>query len=83
MSASPADAPVLAETGAARFQKLFRTTAFKLSLAYLAIFALCAFLALGYVAWNARACSTTRSSRRSMPRSTACPSSTMPAACAG
>ncbi|PNA18385.1 two-component sensor histidine kinase, partial [Pseudomonas sp. MPR-R1B] len=34
---------------------MFRTTAFKLSLAYLAIFALCAFLALGYVAWNARA----------------------------
>ena len=43
------------ETRGARFQKLFRTTAFKLSLAYLAIFALCAFLALGYVAWNARA----------------------------
>jgi signal transduction histidine kinase len=43
------------ETSGARFQKLFRTTAFKLSLAYLAIFALCAFLALGYVAWNARA----------------------------
>ncbi|GJD37500.1 sensor histidine kinase [Methylobacterium aerolatum] len=39
----------------ARFLKLFRTTAFKLSLAYLAVFALCAFLALGYVAWNARA----------------------------
>ena len=38
----------------ARFQKLFRTTAFKLSLAYLTIFAACAFLALGYVAWNAR-----------------------------
>ena len=42
------------ETALARLQKLFRTTAFKLSLAYLAIFALCAFLALGYVAWNAR-----------------------------
>ncbi|KQT14515.1 ATPase [Methylobacterium sp. Leaf399] len=33
--------------------KLFRTTAFKLSFAYLAIFATVAFLALGYVAWNA------------------------------
>ncbi len=43
------------ETALGRVQKLFRTTAFKLSLAYLAIFALCAFLALGYVAWNARA----------------------------
>jgi len=49
------EAPVARETAGARFQKLFRTTAFKLSLAYLAIFALCAFLALGYVAWNARA----------------------------
>ncbi|MFD0936755.1 HAMP domain-containing sensor histidine kinase [Methylobacterium trifolii] len=37
----------------ARVQKLFRTTAFKLSLAYLAIFAACAFFALGYVAWSA------------------------------
>jgi len=55
VSASAADASVPGETGAARIQKLFRTTAFKLSLAYLAIFALCAFLALGYVAWNARA----------------------------
>ncbi|WP_457108494.1 ATP-binding protein [Methylobacterium sp. P5_C11] len=55
MSDASAGAPVPAETRAARFQKLFRTTAFKLSLAYLAIFALCAFLALGYVAWNARA----------------------------
>lgn len=43
------------ETLRARVPKLFRTTAFKLSLAYLAVFALCAFLALGYVAWNARA----------------------------
>lgn len=33
--------------------KLFRTTAFKLSFAYLAIFTTVAFLALGYVAWNA------------------------------
>ena len=43
------------EALAARVSKLFRTTAFKLSLAYLAVFAICAFLALGYVAWNARA----------------------------
>jgi signal transduction histidine kinase len=34
--------------------KLFRTTAFKLSLAYLVLFALFAFAILGYVAWNAR-----------------------------
>ena len=55
MSDVGTEAPVARETAGARFQKLFRTTAFKLSLAYLAIFALCAFLALGYVAWNARA----------------------------
>lgn len=55
MSAPTADVSFPRETGAARVQKLFRTTAFKLSLAYLAIFAVCAFLALGYVAWNARA----------------------------
>lgn len=54
MSVLPADSGGR-ETPLARVQKLFRTTAFKLSLAYLAIFALCAFLALGYVAWNARA----------------------------
>ncbi|MCJ2136393.1 HAMP domain-containing histidine kinase [Methylobacterium sp. J-026] len=54
MSGVSVDASPPGETGAARFQKLFRTTAFKLSLAYLAIFAICAFLALGYVAWNAR-----------------------------
>ena len=55
MSAGLAVEPIPRETVGARIQKLFRTTAFKLSLAYLAIFALCAFLALGYVAWNARA----------------------------
>lgn len=55
MTGYPAGEPLAPETSGARFQKLFRTTAFKLSLAYLAIFALCAFLALGYVAWNARA----------------------------
>ncbi|GJE43661.1 HAMP domain-containing sensor histidine kinase [Methylobacterium soli] len=38
----------------ARLGKLFRTTAFKLSLAYLVVFAAFAFFALGYVAWNAR-----------------------------
>jgi signal transduction histidine kinase len=34
--------------------KLFRATAFRLSLAYLAIFTIFAFIILGYVAWNAR-----------------------------
>lgn len=34
------------------FPKLFRTTAFKLSLAYLGVFAVSVFLILGYVAWN-------------------------------
>ena len=33
---------------------LVRTTAFKLSFAYLVVFAAFAFFALGYVAWNAR-----------------------------
>lgn len=51
----PATEAVQRESLAARVSKLFRTTAFKLSLAYLAVFAICAFLALGYVAWNARA----------------------------
>ncbi|MDP4026534.1 ATP-binding protein [Methylobacterium sp. NEAU 140] len=46
--------PVGRETPFSRVQKLFRTTAFKLSIAYLSVFALCAVLALGYVAWNAR-----------------------------
>jgi signal transduction histidine kinase len=32
--------------------KLFRTTAFKLTLAYLGVFTVFAFLILGYVAWN-------------------------------
>ncbi len=32
--------------------KLFRTTAFRLSLVYLAVFAVSVFLILGYVAWN-------------------------------
>jgi len=32
--------------------KLFRTTAFKLSLAYLFIFTVFAFFILGYVAWS-------------------------------
>ena len=34
--------------------KLIRTTAFKLSFAYLVVFAVFAFVALGYVAWNAQ-----------------------------
>ena len=42
------------ESAWAKVQKLFRTTAFKLSLAYLMVFAACAVVALGYVAWNAR-----------------------------
>lgn len=42
------------ENLAARVGKLFRTTAFKLSLAYLVVFTLVAVLALGYVAWNTR-----------------------------
>ncbi|MFC6046371.1 two-component sensor histidine kinase, partial [Methylobacterium hispanicum] len=42
------------ESAWAKVQKLFRTTAFKLSLAYLVVFAACAVVALGYVAWNAR-----------------------------
>ena len=33
--------------------KLVRTTAFKLSLAYLVVFTVFAFATLGYVAWNA------------------------------
>lgn len=37
----------------AKLSNLFRTTAFKLSFAYLLIFTTFAFLALGYVAWNA------------------------------
>ena len=39
--------------GNGKLQNLFRTTAFKLSFAYLLVFATFAFLALGYVAWNA------------------------------
>ncbi|WP_375453978.1 ATP-binding protein [uncultured Methylobacterium sp.] len=37
-----------------KVQKLFRTTAFKLSIAYLAVFAACAVVALGTIAWSAR-----------------------------
>ncbi|GLS43144.1 sensor histidine kinase [Methylobacterium brachythecii] len=51
---SPAPLRPSREGVLARVGKLFRTTAFKLSLAYLVIFALCAVVALGYVAWNAR-----------------------------
>jgi signal transduction histidine kinase len=36
------------------FGNLFRTTAFKLSLFYLAVFAVTIFVTLGYVAWNAQ-----------------------------
>ena len=51
----PALSPTMPREGPlVRFGKLFRTTAFKLSLAYLVVFAVFASLALGYVAWNAR-----------------------------
>lgn len=51
---TPRIVPPPREGARARLGKLFRTTAFKLSLAYLAVFAVVAFLALGYVAWSAR-----------------------------
>ena len=35
------------------FGKLFRTTAFRLSFAYLVVFTIFAFGTLGYVAWSA------------------------------
>ncbi|WP_232630932.1 sensor histidine kinase [Methylobacterium sp. Leaf118] len=47
-------AAALREGPLARLGKVFRTTAFKLSLAYLVVFALLASVGLGYVAWNAR-----------------------------
>lgn len=44
-----------ARTGAVTaFGKLLRSTAFRLLLAYLVVFAVFAFFTLGYVAWNAR-----------------------------
>jgi len=43
----------LEDAPAGRLGNLFRTTAFKLSFAYLVVFATFALLALGYVAWNA------------------------------
>lgn len=43
-----------ARAPASSLGKLFRTTAFKLSVAYLLVFTLFAFVTLGYVAWNAR-----------------------------
>ncbi|MGU3359935.1 sensor histidine kinase [Methylobacterium sp. M6A4_1b] len=43
----------LDDAPAGRLGNLFRTTAFKLSFAYLVVFATFALLALGYVAWNA------------------------------
>jgi len=51
-SASDAS-PVASFRDRAKLTNLFRTTAFKLSFAYLLIFTTFAFLALGYVAWNA------------------------------
>ncbi|TGD99121.1 HAMP domain-containing protein [Methylobacterium nonmethylotrophicum] len=49
-----ASAPAGQDGVLARLGALCRTTAFKLSLAYLLVFAAFAFFALGYVAWNAR-----------------------------
>jgi signal transduction histidine kinase len=49
---APLNAPVNTAMGA--LGKLFRTTAFKLSFAYLAIFTVFAFVTLGYVAWSAQ-----------------------------
>lgn len=51
---SEATSASVREGAFARLQKLFRTTAFKLSLVYLVVFAAFAFFALGYVAWSAR-----------------------------
>jgi signal transduction histidine kinase len=42
-----------ARPGLGVLPKLFRTTAFRLSLVYLAVFAVSVFLILGYVAWSA------------------------------
>ena len=62
--------------------KLFRATAFKLSLVYLVVFTIFAFFLLGYVAWNTRRVLTDRSSARSRPKSRASKSSIASAACA-
>ena len=47
---APADVPVQRQIPA----DLFRTTAFRLTLVYLFLFAIFAASLLGYVAWNAR-----------------------------
>ena len=54
MSGGGPAARAAAEGWVPKLGKLFRTTAFKLSFAYLVVFAAFAFFALGYVAWNAR-----------------------------
>ncbi|WP_375462609.1 ATP-binding protein [uncultured Methylobacterium sp.] len=46
--------PSASESPLSKLQKLFRTTAFKLSIAYLAVFSACAVVALGTIAWSAR-----------------------------
>lgn len=51
---SPADARAPAHKRQRLLPTLFRTTAFKLTAAYLVIFALFAAFSLGYVAWNAQ-----------------------------
>lgn len=48
-----AEAAVVPRAGASLLPKLFRTTAFRLSLVYLSVFAVSVFLILGYVAWSA------------------------------
>ena len=51
---APADPLPLSRKRQKFLPTLFRTTAFKLTAAYLVIFALFAAFALGYVAWNAQ-----------------------------
>lgn len=45
--------PASSRPGSSLLPKLFRTTAFRLSLIYLGVFSVSVFLILGYVAWNA------------------------------
>lgn len=49
----PVDPSVGPPYGASLLPKLFRTTAFRLTLVYLGVFAISVFVILGYVAWNA------------------------------
>jgi hypothetical protein len=63
--------------------KLFRTTAFKLTLVYLIVFALFAAFLLGYFAWNTRRLITEQITARSNAEMTGLSSSTTRAASAG